>query len=706
MRVNSWPKRHVLNLPPNYYHCFLGNGLDAVLIGYTGSMVADKVGVDRCVWYKADRYYPEDRLVKVAGRFPLDKPLEHAAGSGWYEIAPLGRTWYEVRPRSAEAGLPVQASAQRWVPPEGTLYSSVDYGAVRAEVTTFLHAFRSLLIERYVFNQEVDFSAWMGPGVWIEDGWDTDPFCSVEMRADAAEGRYDLGETQGVLALRIDPAPTGFGARGHDRWLSVCGRIITKYFSIVDNRQGALDTSALEQAMALGYDRLRAEHLAFWRDYFAVSSFHIPDAPFQAFYESSLYHFKAMQNRASGGLPVNNLRRTWSSHVFWDSYFIQRPLLEAHHLPEALEACRFFQRTLDHARRHARDEFGCDGLKWDWEITHDGRKAYGVLLHMKDQVHNNASYANEIWNYYEFTRDANFLREFYPILEGLAQFFLQNVVERSAHGYETRPVVGVHESPIRVRNDGITVAGTIVILRRCAEAARRLGIENDLTRQCAAVAAELTRVLDRLYNGRFFVSSEGSQSINMSSLAPLYPMQVVDWNDPRGVSTVQAFLGHYRNRMVGHGGSTAGFPWSAGVVATVLARQGDGDGAWNVIDGTRAAMCQFGGMTEVMENGEWNMQYFGTAQGAICTALHNLVLQPHGDEIRLFPALPKTWASADFTNLLASGLTISAAYADGRVTGSVRNITAAPLMRTLVFEGRRTSVTLPPGGESHFQWTR
>ena len=59
----------MIQLPNNYYHCYLGNGVDAVLVGYTGSMVADKVGVDRCAWYKSDRYYPEDKLVMVAGRW-------------------------------------------------------------------------------------------------------------------------------------------------------------------------------------------------------------------------------------------------------------------------------------------------------------------------------------------------------------------------------------------------------------------------------------------------------------------------------------------------------------------------------------------------------------------------------------------------------------------------------------------------------------
>jgi hypothetical protein len=53
-----------IRLPGNYYHCFLGNGLDSVLIGPTGSMVADKAGKDRCYWYKSDRYYPEDKFSK------------------------------------------------------------------------------------------------------------------------------------------------------------------------------------------------------------------------------------------------------------------------------------------------------------------------------------------------------------------------------------------------------------------------------------------------------------------------------------------------------------------------------------------------------------------------------------------------------------------------------------------------------------------
>lgn len=691
-------------LAPDYYHCFLGNGLDAVLIGPTGSMVADRVGVDRCYWYKSDRYYPEEKLVQVAGRYPSDQPLAHAEGSGWYEIAPLGRTWYEVQQDSTP--LPLQGSEQRFVPREGTLYSKVDYGFVRGKVVTFLHAKRSLLVEHYTFDRPIDFRAWLAPGVWVEEGWDTWPFHSVSLHTELPEATYDLGETQGVMGLRLQPEPQSAGAAQNSRWLQVHSRVIVKYSAILDNRQGATDLAPLHAALAQGYQALRREHLAAWEDYFSASTIHIPDEQFQSFYEASMYHFKAMQNPVSGGLPVNNLRRTWSSHIFWDSYYLQRALLEANHRREALEGCRFFQRTLDHARRHAREEFGCGGLKWDWEITHDGRKAYGTLLHQKYQVHNNASYANQIWQYYRFTRDRNMLGDFYPILKGVARFFLECIVVETERGIEVRDSVGVHESPHMVKNEGVNLAGTIAILQRVAAAARALQHPSPFTRRCTAAAAGLQKTLGRLYNGRYFTAAEENDWLNMSSLAPIYPLQVVDFTDYRARSTALAFLEKHGDGMVGHGGNQAGFPWAAGVLATILARQGDGDRAWRVVDSTRPAICTYGGMAEVVENGQWNMQYFGTAQGAVCSALHNLLLQPSGTTLRLFPALPTEWQEAAFEGLLGTGVDVSATYdsASNRVDCQLHNLTRTPLARHVQIADRAVLVKLQPEETQEFSW--
>jgi hypothetical protein len=157
--------------------------------------------------------------------------------------------------------------------------------------------------------------------------------------------------------------------------------------------------------------------------------------------------------------------------------------------------------------------------------------------------------------------------------------------------------------------------------------------------------------------------------------------------------------------MVGHGGNENGFPWSAGVLATVCARQYQGDQSWEIIEGTAPAICSFGGMTEVMEAGQWNMQYFGTAQGAVCTALHNLLLQAEADEIRVFQALPSSWSEAAFERLLANGCEVSASVRmrSGGVEGHLVNVTAEPLMLRLRVGQQDETVKLASGETYHFK---
>lgn len=682
-----------MNLSENYYHCFLGNGLDAVLVGYSGSMVPEKVDVDYCTWYKSDRYYPEDKLVMVAGRYPIEKKLQHAEGSGWFEIAPLGRTWYDVYLDGKK--LEIQTSSQHFEPPKGLLTTEMDFGPVQARVTTFMHASRSVLIEHYEFSADVEFHAWMAPGLWEEEGWHTDPFRSVDM--DSAS--YDLGETQGRYFLQTEPAPSSEMKRDDARGWVTHGKIITKYFSILDNRQGSFDDAAFHSLIMPGYDALLANHVAFWQDYFSRSKVNLPDQQFQDFYDASLYHFKAAQSRTSGGLPVNNLRRTWSSHVFWDSYFIQQALIEANRLHESREACRFFQHTLEHARRHARDEFGCNGLKWDWEITHDGRKAYGTLLHMKFQAHNNGSYANEIWQHYQFTQDRDFLSEYLPILEGLATFFMEGIVEKTERGYEIRPLVGVNERPEHVKNEAISLAATIVILEHYADAARILHQESDFSKQCQEVAVGLRKTLDMLFNGEYFVAYEGATALNMGSMGVMYPMKVISFHDPRGIKSGEALVrNHERDET-----KMDQFPWSNGVLGMILAQQGKGNEAWHIIERTRPTICQFGGMAEVMENNEWNMQYFCTAQAAVMVALHNLMLQGSENSVSIFPALPDEWQTCSFERLLAPGVEVSASYDHGTILGEIKNITPRPLDRIIHFANVSQTLHLEPGQTYAFQ---
>lgn len=688
------------------YHCFMGNGLDAVLIGYTGAMVEERAqgNLDRCYWYKADRYYPENRTAVTPSRLPREGQPLRAEGSAWHELAPLARTWYEVRHDGLR--LDVRATSQYFVPEEGILHSHVDYGPVEADVVTFLHAKRPMLVIRYQFSGPVHFRAYAAAGVWVEEGYDAEPFEKVSYTSGGI-ATYTLGSNQGRIMLALEPEPSAgiAGNAGKDSsnsWLEVTAQEITHYFSVVDDFDGPIDEHVLDEARALGYAALREEHLLFWRGYAAQSHVEIPDPDFQRFYDYSLYQFKAAQNRLSGGLPVNNLRLTWSSHLFWDAYFMHRALLTANHREEALEGARFFMRTLEAARRHAQDDFGAPGLKWDWEITHRGERAYGTWLHQKEQVHNNAAYANIIWGYYEFTRDRAYLAEFYPLLRGIAEFFLANVIEETTRGYEVRALVDVHERVERVRNEGLNLTGAIRILQVTSWAAAVLDTDTDFAERCRLTSSGLIDTLDLLYNGRYFTGAEGADTLNFSSLAPVYPMMLVPAADPRALSTAQAYMEHEK-----HEEKYVASPWSAGILATVFALCGDGDKAWRVILESAGSLCRFGGMSEfVLAGGLWNMQYFSTAQAAVCTAIHHLLVQGRSGEISLFPAVPSSWPGCSYTQLLVNGVEVSGCFDRGSslAWAEMQNIASEPLTTRVRYGEHTHEILLSPGQREVFRW--
>jgi hypothetical protein len=112
-------------------------------------------------------------------------------------------------------------------------------------------------------------------------------------------------------------------------------------------------------------------------------------------------------------------------------------------------------------------------------------------------------------------------------------------------------------------------------------------------------------------------------------------------------------------------------------------------------------------MTEVMQDGQWNMQYFGTAQGAVCTALHHLLLQARQEQILIFPALPAGWDGCSFERLLAAGCQVSARFdqAHRLVEGSALNASNQPLQRRLICGENSAAISLAPGESHAFHWT-
>jgi hypothetical protein len=98
--------------------------------------------------------------------------------------------------------------------------------------------------------------------------------------------------------------------------------------------------------------------------------------------------------------------------------------------------------------------------------------------------------------------------------------------------------------------------------------------------------------------------------------------------------------------------------------------------------------------------------YFGTAQGACCIAIHQMLLQTFGDKIELFPALPSSWESTSFDNLLAAGLEVSAKWTPQGVEWAARNISEQRLARQICYGEQSVTLDLAPGEERRVAWSQ
>ncbi|HYU21313.1 MAG TPA: hypothetical protein VEQ11_21725, partial [Chloroflexota bacterium] len=313
----------------DYDHCFLGNGTDGVLVGYTGAMVPERVNApERCVWYKSDRYHPPERPARPVPHRHYRKEVTRVPrpDDAWFELAPLGRSWYELLDEDSRA-CEVVSSTQELDPLIAVLRSAVRYPSAAARVTTFLHAHLPLLVVRCRFDREVHLRACLSPGPWAPSEDEPDPFTELAFEpGEVARARYRLGSLAGEQALWLD-APSELS---HLTGRTLCVELPASH-SASRHRGPARSRHIGPGCETRSGCRLRRAPLGALLHLACVSGSlvgHLPDHDLQRLHDAGLSLFRAIQSPESGGIPVGLLRQTWSSHLFWDSYFPTRALLE------------------------------------------------------------------------------------------------------------------------------------------------------------------------------------------------------------------------------------------------------------------------------------------------------------------------------------------------------------------------------------------
>ena len=274
--------------------------------------------------------------------------------------------------------------------------------------------------------------------------------------------------------------------------------------------------------------------------------------------------------------------------------------------------------------------------------------------------------STHIWEHYLFTLDKEFLREFYPVLKGAAEFCMDWLVEKDG-----KLVTSPGTSP---ENKYITPDGYV--------GATSYGNTSDLAmiRECLIDVAEASKVLgvDKSFRKRI-----------KKTLSRLYPYQIgkdgnlqewyYDWQDQDPYHRHQSHLfglypGHHlsveetpelaaacaRTLQI-KGDETTG--WSTGWRANLLARLRDGEKAYHMYrrllryvspDNYKGEDARRGGGTYPnLLDAHSPFQIDGNFGG--CSGVIEMLMQSSTNKIVLLPALPESWADGKVQGICARG---------------------------------------------------
>ncbi len=463
----------------------------------------------------------------------------------------------------------------------------------------------------------------------------------------------------------------------------------------------ALAVLDCEKAAELGYEQVKARHIADYEGYYQRTVFSLAD---NSGGKSALSTDARLQNLRDGGtdnelfvlywnysrylmisasregtLPMN-LQGIWNKDMWpaWGCRFTVNINTEMNYWgAETSNLSELHSPLFDHiermrpdGRETAREMYDCGGFVCHHNTDIWGDTAPQDLWMPATQWPMGAAWlCLHIWEHYRFTLDNAFLDEKFETLKEASEFFVDFLTFDNQGRLITSPSVSPENTYINPQGEkGSLCAGPSMdsqmiyaLFTAVIESALILGRDVDYAKKLITMREKLPKPHIGKMGGIMEWAEDYEEAEpghrHISQLFALYPAELITM---RGTPELAAAARKTIERRLSHGGGHTG--WSRAWIVNLWARLFDGA---KVQENLTALLAHSTNNNLLDSHPPFQIDgNFGGAAGMM-----ESLLQSTGGELIFLPALPDAWHTGRFENLCArGGFVVSAAWEQGKLT--------------------------------------
>lgn len=433
----------------------------------------------------------------------------------------------------------------------------------------------------------------------------------------------------------------------------------------------------------VGYQKLKAKHISWWRKYWKLSEISVPDELLEKTYYRSWYLFASCSRKGFYPMPLqgvwtadNGKIPPWKGDYHHDTntQLSYQAFLKANRLEEGKVFIDYLWQMKDTFTAFAKDFFGVNGILLPSCSTIDGKPIGGW-------AHYAFSPTMTIWaiqsfdEYYLYTGDEDFLRAYaYPYFQGVGKAISELLEEHNGKLYlplsSSPEIYDATQEAYLKPNSNFDLALLKYLYKTLVSYANKLGDDADV----------YMAILEKL--DEIAVDEEGVVLLDQTQRLPeshrhfshimcMYPLHLLNYDTDKNKRIYQNTLLHLEQLGTGW---WVGFSFA--MSAQLYAMAQNGNAAYEKLRTFAKGFVADNGfhLNGDFKNygfSQWHYRPF-TLESLFgyCDALQEMLLQEHQGYLDIFPAIPQEWEQFNFSfkNLRSyNGLIVSAKWQNGKI---------------------------------------